>query len=88
MICQALAIFGATTERTMDTFQDKKGKLYRITNADIENVLKIIVQIIGEEELEIFEGDIGTHTNHSIAAMWMYLNNVRTYTIILIGCWG
>ena len=51
-------------------------------------VLRAMVGIIGEDELGNLEKDVGTHTNRSSAAMWMYLNGVRTFTIMLQGRWG
>ena len=55
---------------------------------DVEVALKAMVNIIGEDELGIKEEDVGTHTNRSSAAMWMYLNGERTFTIMLQGRWG
>ena len=50
--------------------------------------LRAMVHIIGEDELGIKEKDVGPHSNRSTAAMWMYLNGVRTFTIMLQERWG
>ena len=52
---------------------------------DVEVALKAMVNIIGEDELGIKEEDVGTHTYRLSAAMWMYLNGERTFTIMLQG---
>ena len=88
VVRRVMAIPGATTEWTVDKYQDEKGKIKRIKGADVEAALRAMVGIIGEDELGILEKDVGTHTNRSSAAMWMYLNGVRTFTIMLQGRWG
>ena len=47
-----------------------------------------MVIIIGEDKLGIKAEDVGPHSNRSSAAMWMYLNGVRTFTIMLQGRWS
>ena len=59
-----------------------------MSGKDVESTLKNMVTIIGENELGIKAEDVGTHSNRSSGAMWMYLNGVRTYTIMLQGRWS
>ena len=44
--------------------------------------------IIGKDALGFGPSDVGTHSNHSAAAMAMYLAGVLVYTIMLIGQWS
>ena len=88
IVRRVMTIPGTTTEWTVDKYQDKKGKIRRIKGADVEAALKAMVEIIGEDKLGILEKDVGTHTNHSSAAMWKYLNGVRTLTIMLQERWS
>ena len=81
------AIPGAKENWTVDRYTCN-GKIYRMTGKDVEGTLRNMVNIIGEKELGIKEDDVGTHSNRSSCAMWMYLNNVRTYTIMLQGRWS
>ena len=85
VVRRVLAIPGATADWTVDTYLDDKGNVARVTNSDVEAALKAMVKLIGEDELGIKEEDVGTHTNRSSAAMWMYFNGERTFTIMLQG---
>lgn len=76
----------STTLSTVNTFLHK-GKLTKITNQQVKRHLISIVKLLGPETLGVDIKRIGTHTVRTSAAMLMYLANIRTSTIMLIGRW-
>jgi hypothetical protein len=77
---------GTNKDTTVNTFQ-KAGKLVKITSNQTRNVIRSNVKSIGQERLGINADAVGTHSLRSSCAMLLYLANVRTSTIMLVGRW-
>eukprot|EP00957_Ditylum_brightwellii_P059771 4537861-Ditylum_brightwellii.AAC.1 len=43
---------------------------------------------MGKDCLDFSASEVGTHSNHSSAAMAMYLANVPVYTTMQVRCWS
>lgn len=71
---------------TVNTFL-RHGKPVKITNQQIKLHLVSVVKSIGPDLLGVDIRRIGTHTVRTSAAMLMYLANIRTSTIMLLGRW-
>ena len=63
------------------------GKLRQITSTQTRNFIKSHVKSIGLAKLGIDIKAVGTHSLRSSCAMLLYLANVRTSTIMLLGRW-
>ena len=63
-------------------------KLARISSSTMLSKLRSAVRTLGETKLGFKAEDIGTHSLRSGAAMAMYLADVATFTIMMIGRWS
>ena len=63
------------------------GKLNTITSTQVLHYLKLKVSEIGAKILGIDINRVGTHSLRTSAAMLLYLAEVRTSTIMLLGRW-
>ena len=77
----------ATNKSTVNTFLASTGKLVRFTATQVKRHLVSSVNAIGPEKLGIDIKKVGTRSLRTSAAMLLYLANVRTSTIMLIGRW-
>ena len=78
----------ATDSTPVNTFWDhKKKKCVLITSTQVRNHLRTAVKSVGAKRLGVQLNRIGTHTIRTSFAMLLYLANVRTSTIMLIGRW-
>ena len=64
-----------------------QGKRQRITSDQTRRFIHSHVRLIGEEALGIRADDVGTHSLCSSCTMLLYLANIRTSSIMLIGRW-
>lgn len=64
------------------------GQLKCITGSRIKTKIRSTAASIGEDVLGFKPSELGTHSIRSGAAMAMYLDNVPTYVIMLIGRWS
>jgi hypothetical protein len=71
---------------TVNTFLNKN-KLVRITSNQTRNLIRSHVKSIGPHRLGVDINTVGTHSLRSSCAMLLYLANVRTSTIMLVGRW-
>jgi hypothetical protein len=78
-----------TTEQSqVNTFlHPKSGKLVHITSSQTRAHIRHIVTLMGEERLGVTAENVGTHSLRSSCAMLLYLGQVRTSTIMLLGRW-
>ena len=65
----------------------KQKKLKQFTSTQIRNYLRLMVSEIGTTKLGIDIDRVGTHSLRTSAAMLLYLAEVRTSTIMLLGRW-
>jgi hypothetical protein len=80
---------GVQPSTTVDTFIDPStGNISWFTAAGLLALFRANVRSMGQETLGFPAEHIGTHSNHSAAAMAMYLNGIPTYTIMHIGRWS
>ena len=78
----------ASLTTTVNTFLDtSKGKLVRITAGQIRDAIRSTVYKMGTSKLGVNPSQVGTHTVRSSCAMLLYLAQVRTSTIMLLGRW-
>ena len=63
------------------------GKLVQFTSAQVRAHLKSTVRSMQPEQLGISVNNVGTHSLRTSCAMLLYLSNVRTSTIMLVGRW-
>ena len=71
---------------TVNTFYTQ-GKLKQISSSQTRKFIISHVQSIGEKKLGIDVNTVGTHSLRSSSAMLLYLSNIRTSTIMLLGRW-
>ena len=71
---------------TVNTFKTG-GKLVQFTSKQLRQHIKSTVKSIGANRLGIDIKRVGTHSLRTSAAMLLYLANVRTSTIMLLGRW-
>jgi hypothetical protein len=76
-----------TPQSTVNTFLAATGKLVRFTAIQVKRHLVSTVNAIGPKSLGIDVKKVGTRSLRTSAAMLLYLANVRTSTIMLIGRW-
>ena len=62
--------------------------LDHIEATEVSNTLKDAVKAHGEDDLQIYQHKIGTHSIRSGAAMAMYLGGVPVFAIMMIGRWS
>ena len=85
---RVLSYKGTTPQTTVNTFFDtKSNKLVRITAAQIRATIRSSVRSMGHKKLGVSPNDVGTHTVRTSCAMLLYLAQVRTSTIMLLGRW-
>jgi hypothetical protein len=88
VVRRILAIDGATTECTLNTYANSAGKLCQLSSKTVLAKLRAVVQCMGKDRLGYGPEEIGTHSIRSGAAMAMYLAGVPVYTIMLLGRWS
>ena len=86
LVKRILAYPNSSEDTTVNTFQTK-GKLKQISSTQTKNFITSHVKSIGERKLDIYVKTVGTHSLRSSCAMLLYLSNVRTSTIMLLGRW-
>ena len=86
LVKRILAYPNTCENTTVNTFQTK-GKLKQISSTQTKNFITSHVKSIGERKLGIDVKTVGTHSLRSSCAMLLYLSNVRTSTIMLLGRW-
>ena len=86
LVKRILAYPKTTTATTVNTFLTQ-GKLVRFTSKQVSLHLKHTVKQIGESRLGVNCKKVGTRSLRTSAAMLLYLSNVRTSTIMLLGRW-
>jgi hypothetical protein len=86
IINRILSYPGTNMDTTVNTFK-KQNKLVKITSNQTRNLIKSNVKSIGQQRLGIDINTVGTHSLRSSCAMLLYLANVRTSTIMLVGRW-
>jgi len=87
IVRRILSYPGTTADTNVNTiFVDNK--LSTISSATMLEKLRAAARLIGEDVLGFDPEDIGTHSIRSGAAMAMYLADVATFTIMMIGRWS
>uniref|UniRef100_A0A7S4I2V7 Uncharacterized protein n=1 Tax=Odontella aurita TaxID=265563 RepID=A0A7S4I2V7_9STRA len=71
---------------TVNMFPER-GVVRFIISKEIKDIIKEDVRAIGKAVLGFGKKYVSTHSNHSAAAMTMYLATVPVFTIMLIGRW-
>jgi len=77
----------ATDNSLVNTFISSRGQLLHLMSSQIRVLLRAAAASLGEKTLGFQIKDIGCHSLRSGSAMAMYLANVPTTTIQLIGRW-
>ena len=85
-IHRILSYEGTDSNTEVNTFKIN-GKLVKFTSKQICQHIKSTVKTIGSSRLGIDIKRVGTHSLRTSAAMLLYLANVRTSTIMLLGRW-
>lgn len=75
-----------TMDTTVNTFYTK-GSLKLISSNQTRSFIKSHVRSLGQDRLGLKANQVGTHSLRSSCAMLLYLTNVRTSTIMLLGRW-
>lgn len=78
---------GTTDNTPVNTFKLPNGKLGLISSKQVREHLRTTVQYFGASRLGVELSNIGNHSIRTSCAMLLYLANVRTSTIMLIGRW-
>ena len=86
-IIARIRAYPKTTDSTPVNAYMKQNKIKYITSTQICNYLRLIVSAIGAKKLGIEIDRVGTHSLQTLAAMLLYLAEVRTSTIMLLGRW-
>jgi len=87
IVRRILSYPGTTSDTNVNTiFVDNK--LSTISSATMLEKLRAAARLIGEDVLGFDPEYIGTHSIRSGAAMAMYLADVATFTIMMIGRWS
>ena len=81
------AMEGTTPDTLLYKFQDAHGKIRDLTGAICIKLLRAFVRTV-DPSYGIPAEDTGLHSPRSSAAMAMYLNDVPTCTIMLVGRWS
>ena len=81
-----LSYDGTNADTPVNTFKSN-GKLVQFTSKQVRQNIKSTVKTIGATRLGIDIKRVGTHSLRTSAAMLLYLANVRTSTIMLLGRW-
>ena len=66
----------------------RNDRIEHITSTEMIEALLVAVIAIGEDQLGIKAGDVGTHSIRSASAMATYLGEFPVYTIMMIGRWS
>ena len=77
---------GTSSNTPVNTFYTN-GKLKQTSSHQTKRFITSHVQSIGEVKLGIDVKTVGTHSLRSSCAMLLYLSNIRTSTIMLLGRW-
>ena len=85
-IHRILSYEGTDSNTEVNTFKIN-GKLVKFTSKQICQHIKSTVKTIGSSRLGIDIKRVGTHSLRTSAAMLLYLANVWTSTIMLLGWW-
>ena len=77
-----------STDSQVNTFLNPKtNKLVHITSSQTRSHIRHTVSVMGEATLGVTVENVGTHSLRSSCAMLLYLGQVRTSTIMLLGRW-
>ena len=79
---------GMSPDTPVNTVCLKSGKIIAITSKMLLDCIRAAVSFLGEAKLGYSQGNVGTHSIRSGAAMAMYLAGVPVFMIMLIGCWS
>ena len=89
LVNRVLDLPEATIDTTINAFLNKITKRVEYIKSDqILQSLRWAVDEIGFDALGFTSDEIGCHSIRSAAAMAMFLNKVKTYTIMLQGRWS
>ena len=87
-IHRVLSYIGTTESSQVNTFlNEKTHKLVHITSSQTRAQIRATVHSMGEATLGVKAENVGTHSLRSSCAMLLYLGQVRTSTIMLLGRW-
>ena len=88
LVNRVLDLPGATIDTTINAFYNKiTNRVELVKSEQILQSLRWAVDELGVDHLGFTSDEIGCHSIRSAAAMAMFLNNVKTYTIMLQGRW-
>ena len=86
LVNRVLDLPGATIDTTINAFYNKiTNRVELVKSEQILQSLRWAVDELGVDHLGFTSDEIGCHSIRSAAAMAMFLNNVKTYTIMLQG---
>ena len=80
--------YPGATENTPVSATWRHNRIEHVTSQDIITTLRNAVKAHGEDDLRIYQHEIGTHLIRSGAAMAMYLGGVPVFAIMMIGRWS
>lgn len=83
-----IAAYPGANEATPVSAVWRYNQLSHITADEVTNTLRDAVKAHGEDDLRIYQNEIGTHSIRSGAAMAMYLGGVPVFAIMMIGRWS
>ena len=87
-INRVLSYKDASETSQVNTFLNPKtNKLVLITSSQTRAFIRSTVHAMGEATLGVKSENVGTHSLRSSCAMLLYLGQVRTSTIMLLGRW-
>ena len=87
-IHRVLSYEGTSEASQVNTFLNQTtGKLVHITSSQTRHHIRYTVECMGEATLGVKAENVGTHSLRSSCAMLLYLGQVRTSTIMLLGRW-
>ena len=86
LVCRIMSYPNTTVNTTVNTIYTKGG-LKQIGSNQTRSFIKSHVKSLGQDRLGIDAKQVGTHSLRSSCAMLLYLTNVRTSTIMLLGRW-
>ena len=88
LVNRVLDLPGSTIDTTINAFYNKiTNRVELVKSEQILQSLRWAVDELGVDHLGFTSDEIGCHSIRSAAAMAMFLNNVKTYTIMLQGRW-
>lgn len=87
-IVQRILSYPGTNNNTPVNAFHLNGNVKFVSASRIVSKIRASAKAIGENVLGYKASELGSHSIRSGAAMAMYLNNVPTYTIMLVGRWS